>query len=171
MVLKNQRSRGGVWWLLLAVPAVLVAVVLFPRWGEHGEGLLPEVVGSHVADTEEFQSFATDARRWGATIFALSCVLGILLWVALRTGWRKRLLSFDATLVAGYRRYVFSRLFYALLLALPLATGLVLLSSTFRGLPLFGWVMVVAAASLLAALQYFVTVWGISETRRLFRGR
>ena len=171
MVVKNQTSRGGAWWLLLLVPAVLTLLILFPGLGEHGEGLLPEVIAAHVADTEAFQGFASDTRRWGGAIFGLSCILGILVWLALRSGWRKRLLSFDADQVHGYRGYVFARLLYALLLMIPVVAGLILLSSALRGLPFVSWIMVAGAASVVAALQYFMTVWGISETRRLFRGR
>jgi len=171
MGVKNRRSGGGAWWLLLLVPAVLIVVVLFPHMGEHGEGLLPETIGAHLADTEEFQAFAADARRWAGTIFGLSCLVGILIWWAARNGWRTRLLSFDATRVQGYRGFVFARLLLAVLLALILTSGLIFLSSTFRVLPVVGWAMVAAAACVLAALQYFATIWGVSETRRLFRGR
>ncbi len=171
MGVKNQRSGGGAWLLLLVVPAVLVVVILFPHMGEHGEGLLPEAIGAHLADTEEFQGFAGDARRWGGTIFGLSCLVGILIWLAARNRWRNRLLSFDARTVKGYRGFIFIRLLLTVLLALLLTSGLILLSSTFRILPLVGWVMIAATACVFAALQYFATVWGVSETRRLFRGR
>ncbi len=157
--------------LLLLVPAVLAVVILFPHMGEHGEGLLPEVIGAHVADTDEFQGFAADTRRWGGTIFGLSCLVGILIWLLARNGWKERLLSFDAGNVKGYRGYVFLRLLLAVILAALLASGLILLSSTFRILPLVGWVMIAAMACVFAALQYFATVWGVSETRRLLRGR
>jgi hypothetical protein len=168
---KNQRSGVGAWWLLLFVPIVLIVVILFPHMGEHGEGLLPETIGAHLADTEEFQAFAADARRWGGTIFGLSCLVGILIWLAARNGWRNRLLLFDATKVRGYRGFIFGRLLLTILLAVLLTSGLILLSSTFRILPIVAWVMIAAAACVFAGLQYFATIWGVSETRRLFRGR
>ena len=171
MGVKNRRSDGGVWFLLLVVPAVLIVVILFPHMGEHGEGLLPEVIGAHLSDSEAFQGFAADTRRWGGTIFGLSCLVGVFVWLAARNGWRSRLLSFDAAMVKGYRGFVFARLLLTILLAVVLTSVLILFSSTFRILPLVGWVMIAATACFFAALQYFATVWGVSETRRLFRGR
>lgn len=168
---KNQRPGAGAWWLLLVLPALLVIVITIPSMGEHQEGLLPETIAAHLADTELFSSFAADARRWGGTIFGLSCLVGVLIWLTARNGWKKRLLAFDARKARGYRAYIFGRLLLAMLLAFLLGNALILLSSSFRALPVVSWVIIAAGAAAFAALQFLATVWGTTTTRRLVRGR
>lgn len=168
---KKQRPVAGAWWVLLVLPALLVIVITIPSMGEHEEGLIPETIAAHLADTELFSSFAADARRWGAAIFGLSCLVGILIWWTARNGWRKRLLAFDARKASRYRAYIFGRLLLAMSLAVLLAIGLIFLSSSFRTLPLVSWVIIAAGAAAFAALQFLATVWGTTNTRRLVRGR
>lgn len=169
---KTARRAGvSVWVILLFVPSLVAVGLLLPQFGEQEQGLLPEILGSHVAYTESFYAFAVEAKKWGGVLFGLSCLIGIAFWSLGIRGWRKRLRLFRATAVANYKTFTFGHTFFAAAVAAVLAALLVFASPELRAMPMVNWIILVAGCGFLAALQHFVTLLGITNTRRLFRGK
>lgn len=167
----NDHRRTGAWPLLLVVPALLIVVVLLPQLGMHEEGLLPELLGQTFVDDPIFADFAVAARQWTGTIFGLACVIGVLLWLAMLLGWKARLRTFRVARVLEYRKFALFNMLWAMLLAIGVACGLMALSTDLSRLEVVNWLLVSAACAFLASLQFFCAVWGLPETRRLYRGR
>lgn len=165
------RQGTGFWWLLLFVPIGIATIVLLPQLGQQGEGLFPEWLGTHLAFTESFFPFATDVKRWGGSALALSIVIGVLFWFLTSRGWDERWRSLDMRQVRGYRGFVFRHTVAATLAASALSSGLFLLSASLRTIPVPSWIILASFCAAIAALQHLATIWGITKTRRLFRGK
>jgi len=164
-------SAAGFWWLLLPIPVVLAIVILVPQFGTYGEGILPELVGTHLLDTEDFMAFAFDVRVWGGPILGLSCLAGIVLWFVHLRGWTARLADLRAERAGRYRAFVLRHMLIATCVAIVLSAGIALLSSSLRGIPVAGWFYLLGIAAVLAMMEYYAALLGITSTRRLFLGR
>ncbi|MBN1566851.1 MAG: hypothetical protein JXA73_03330 [Acidobacteria bacterium] len=167
----NGRLGIGFWWLLLPIPIMLAIVFILPQLGTYGEGILPELLGTHLLNSEDYMKFALEARVWGGAILALSCLIGILLWYAQLRGWHLRLNELRAERAKGYRSFVSKRMFLAGLFAVLVGAGISLFQSSLRGMPVVSWFYLLGACALLSIIQYFFTMLGIKSTRRFFMGR
>ena len=168
----DRRHRNGLWLLLIALPALFVALILFPSLGDHGEGLLPEFLGQRgISDSVGYAEFAQDVRVGGLVMFGLACLAGLALWFALLAGWAGRLRAFRWDLAMHYQRFAVFRMCWAMLLGLVICAGVITMSTSLRGVEAIDWMFLAAACVTLAALQYYASVWGFVATRRLYRGR
>lgn len=164
-------ASGSPFWLLLILAApALAAIVVSPPFGSREQGWLAEMIGGTLARTREFASFAQKLRFWATAVFALSLLLGMVYWGALRTGWRRRLLTFKPARVSSYRTFVFMKMAWASAFAAAFCGALLFLSSGLKAMELPGWIIMAVGCAALAALQFFTAVWGFSDTRRLYRG-
>lgn len=164
-------TQSGAWPLLLIVPAAIAAVLLMPQLGEQGEGLLAELLGSHVAYSERFAAFASETWRWGLFMFIVAILVGIVFWAVSASAWRTRLQRFDARVAMNYRGLVGRHTLMAFVATAVLATGLIFLTVELREMPVANWATLILTCASVAAAQHFATIWAIPTTRRLFRGR
>lgn len=169
---RNRRAGHGMWWLALFVPVALTVVLFFPRnLAQQEEGLFAEMLGGHIAFSDDFYTFAPEVRRWGVTVLAVAILIGIGFWSLTKREWHNRLRSLDAGRTRGFRTLVLRDMVIAGVIALVVGCGLFVLPGSLRTMPLPSWAMVAGLCAVVAAAQYFATLWGITETRRLFRGR
>jgi hypothetical protein len=162
---------SAAWLLLQVVPTLLVGVLLIPGMGMHEEGLLAELFGQGVVNSEDFLEFATEVKRWGAAILGTSCVIGALGWLLLRNGWRAKARAFRADRLFDYRGHQRQYMLATLVTAMAAGLALLALSTRLRSMPVANWILMGGMSAAFAALQFLATTWAVSSTRRLYRGR
>jgi hypothetical protein len=160
------------WWVLIAIPGLLVLLGVWPGLGVYGQGLLPEVLAPESTSRGDFEELARLVRLWCGVALGLACAIGVLFWFSLRGKWRRLLRHFDASKLLGYRGLVWGgRLVSTLLCGALLGLALMAVAPPMRGLSAAAWVVTIALCAAAALLQYLATVFGASETRRLHAGR
>lgn len=168
----RMRPKGILWWLLLVLPAAIIALLVAGGFGARQEGVLPELL-SQDPTGDGFPAFARVARPWSAVVLGLASATGIALWYSLRRGWRRALRDFDPGKVRSYRRRVWGwRVPIALVLGAVVGSILLLVAPPpLDGISRAGWLVILALCALLALLQYVMTVFGVGETRHLHAGK
>lgn len=168
----NRTKRMDSWkWLLLAGPAIAIALLVAPGLGTYQEGVLPQLLSPDPGGAD-FPDFAWMARATCAVLLGLTCVIGLGVWYSLLLAWRSDLREFDPSRVTRYRARVWGwRVVLALVFgALFAAAFLFLVSPLGNGTSAAGWVILIALGGVFALLQYGLTVLGARETRRLHAG-
>jgi hypothetical protein len=166
----RRHARTGAWFLLLFIPAALAAVFVAPPFGAQGQGWLSEMLGNYLAFTTEYDGFALEMQKWGGALFGVSILVGILFWSTTKSAWQVRLRTLDAKRVFNYRGLAFTHTALAAVVAASGGCALLLLSQEPKAMPLVNWFIFAGCCAALAALQHFVTIFGVTHTRRLYRG-
>lgn len=165
------RSSSLAWIVLAAVPALLVALGLWPGLGTYGQGYLPEILAPERTAGGDFEELARLVRLWLAAALGLCLVVGFIFWLTLKSRWRSLLRTFDAPQLLGFRGLVWrGRVVGSLLCGALLGVGLMALAPPLRGLSAAAWVVTIALCAAASLLQYLATVFAV-DTRRLYRGR
>lgn len=166
------RASSVVWWILIAIPMLLILISVWPGLGTYGQGMLPEILAPESTSLESFEGLARLVRLWCGAALGVASGIGLLYWFSLRNKWRNLLRRFEASTLLGYRGLVWGRrLVGALLCGAILGLLLMAVAPPMHGLSAAAWVVMIASCASAAVLQYLATVFGASETRRLHGGR
>lgn len=164
------RSIG--WWILFAVPALLILLAVWPGLGVYGQGFLPEILAPESTSRGDFEELARLVRLWLGVTLGLACAIGLVFWLTLKSKWRRLLRSLEAGRLLGYRKLVWrGRVVGSLLCGAVLGLALMALAPPMKGLSAAAWVVTVGLCAAAALLQYVTAVFGSVETRRLHAGR
>lgn len=167
----TERKSQWLWILLLLVPSALAVLVIVPGLGKYGEGLIPEILGGELLDTEQFAAFAVRARYWAVATVVLSFTVSLWLWALMRIRWHGRLRTFDHKLLLGFRAFLRWHVLCAVFGAVGLAMGVIYLAGDLTPLTPLAWIFLGLMCAVAAGLQFLAAVFGVTETRRLYRGR
>jgi hypothetical protein len=167
---QKRRSPGG-WWLLLLIPVALAVALFYPAGGEYSEGIFVEGLAKLAEKPDDqLAEFATRLRFTGGTMAALAVIVAIACWFGLRSGWKKRLLEFDSSRILGFRG-LFGLWFLWTFLAALVVASLVEAFSPLHGEPILVLGILALVTAVIGCLMYLAMVFGIRESRRLFRGK
>lgn len=167
----SRRALSGAWPLLLVIPTVIGIILVLPELGEQREGLLPELLGTHFAYTERFAEFAVEARRWGIVLLLLSIVIGIVFWYVTLSTWRRKLRRYQAFGLMHFRARALLHSLLAALTMVALTWTPPMTVAEWRTIPVWSVIYFALGCGALASLQHFVTIWGITSSRRMYWGK
>lgn len=160
------------WWILSAVPGLLVLAAVWPGLGTYGQGLLPEILAPERASRGDFEELARLVRLWLGVALGLACLIGLAFRLSLKYRWRRLLRGFDASTLLGYRTLVWRfRPMGSFCCGAALGLALMLFAPPMRGLSAAAWVVTIGLCAAAALVQYITAVFGLLETRRLYTGR